>query len=127
VVQPRPLEEGPAGRAGQSRQRQRPRDIAAAEEAISQQLFDSGPVAGMQLEHPAHEVPGGGGDAALGEGVVADFDLFVGGLHLVGLEGRPSEQQGEGNDAQTPDIDLIGVSLLACMTPGVPSRTSGAM
>ena len=41
---------------------------------------------------------GGGQGDMLREGVVAHLDSIVGGLDIIGLEGRPSNHTGIGND-----------------------------
>lgn len=70
------------------------------------------------LEHLGDEVFGSGGEGdVVGEGIIAHLDPVVGGLHIVGLEGRPAYQAGIGDDSQTPNIHFVGVPqcLVICI------------
>lgn len=46
------------------------------------------------------------------EGVVAHLYFSVGGFDVVGFEGRSAHQAGVGDNSQTPDVDLVRVSIV---------------
>lgn len=121
------LQVGLAGRTGKGGPGQSPRNFLRSQKLISQQLIDGGPIRWVEFEHLHHELLGHIRDLRVGKAVIANLDLLVGGLDLVGFEGRLPEQQGVGDDPQTPDVDLVGVSLFACMRSTVLSSISGAM
>jgi hypothetical protein len=81
------------------------------EELVVEHFLYSHAVFGVLLKHFEDEVFGHVRDGDMvGEGVVAHLDLAVGGLDVVGLEGRPSYQTGVGDYSETPDVDLVGVT-----------------
>ena len=55
---------------------------------------------------------GGGKGDMVREGVVAHLDSIVGGLDIIGLEGRPSNHTGIGDNTKTPNVDLIGMPAM---------------
>ena len=63
---------------------------------------------------------GGKGDICW-EGVVAHLYFGVGGFDIVSFEGRSTHQAGIGDHSQTPDINLVGMSIVGviCINKGV--------
>lgn len=55
---------------------------------------------------------GGGKGDMVREGIVAHLDSIVGGLDIIGLEGRSSNHTSIGDNTKTPHIDLIGMSTM---------------
>ena len=80
---------------------------------MSHQLVKSCPVCRVQHEHTADEVSGLLGYHQFGETEVANLDPFVGEFDFVCFEWRFPEEKSVSDDSCAPDVDFVGMSLLA--------------
>lgn len=78
-----------------------------SEELVAQKLLNCGPMMRISLQHFRDEAFGIIGHMnILRIRIVAVFDLGVGRLDVIGLEGRSSDNKSVSDDSQTPNIDL---------------------
>lgn len=86
--------------------------LSHVEELMLKDLVQRRSFLWIKSEDLGDKVLGLGGDlGVLGEGVVVLFDLLVGCLHVVGLEGRFTDHQGVDDHAQGPDVYFEGVPV----------------
>jgi hypothetical protein len=84
-------------------------DLVFGQEVVAKQLADGAAVRRARLQHPAHEGLRLFRQSA-GEGQSA---LELGGDCVWVFEGVSSAEEEEGDDSETPGVDLVGIALLA--------------
>lgn len=109
------LHVGLAGWAGQRGGWQQLGDgVAHVEEVVGEQLIEGGALGGVGLQDTCDQ----GARLVrylhmLREALGVHADSTLGGLDVVGLEGRLTHQEGVDDDAQRPHVDLLRVAILA--------------
>ena len=102
-------------RARQSRRWQCFRDGALVfEPRVRQNFVDVGATAGVVAQDFGDQVSGGVGNLnRLRKRVVVHTNTLVCGLYVVSFKGRLANDERIDDDAEGPDVDLVGVALLA--------------
>jgi len=80
---------------------------------MSHQFMQSSPLCRVQYKHAIDEMLGLLRYREFGESEVAHLDSLVCKFDLARLKRRFPEQQGEGDNPCTPNINFIGMPLLA--------------